>query len=94
MEGLKTLFVEIVGFFVDFVSAVFLSVIPMDMAEIFTQNFNIYLFSDSGWFGQEGIQLSSLFSFSLVLFAFIFLLRLLWKGTKKFITMIFGVFRV
>jgi hypothetical protein len=94
MEGLKTLFIEIVGFFVEFVVDVFMSVIPMDMTEIFTQDFNIYLFSDSGWFGQEGIPLAHLFSFSLVLFAFIFLLRLLWKGTKKFITMVFGVFRV
>jgi hypothetical protein len=56
-------------------------------------SFNIYLFSDTGWFSPS-IPLNDLINMILVTSLFIFLMRLLWKGTKKFINMIFGVFRV
>lgn len=54
---------------------------------------NIYLFSDTGWFNTP-IPLGELAVMIFGTFLFIFFLRILWKGTKKFINMIFGVFRV
>jgi hypothetical protein len=56
-------------------------------------SFNIYLFSDTGWFNTP-IPLGELAVMIFGTFLFIFILRILWNGTKKFINMIFGVFRV
>jgi hypothetical protein len=56
-------------------------------------SFNIYLFSDTGWFSPS-IPLIELINMIVITTLFIFLLRLLWKATKKFINMIFGVFKL
>lgn len=67
---------------------------PVNLDEYFLGvGFNIYLFSDSGWF-TEDIPIMYLLYFILVMIIVIFLIRLLWKGTKKFINMVFGVFKL
>lgn len=55
--------------------------------------FNIYLFSDTGWFNTP-IPFAALAMLIFGIFMFIFILRLLWNGTKKFINMVFGVFKL
>lgn len=88
MDGIANLIGQIVNYFVNMV---------YDLAFYFDAEldytFNIYLFSDTGWFSPS-IPLMDIVVLTTATFIFIFLLRLLWKATKKFITMIFGVFRV
>ncbi len=88
MEGIADLIAYIVNYFVSIVYNI------MFYFESYLQyDFNIYLFSDTGWFSPS-IPLTHLFPLIMGITIFVFVLRLLWKATKKFITMIFGVFRV
>ncbi len=91
-DGIFELFFEIIYTINEKVIGLLYRLAPfMDMTE--NTEFNIYLFSDSGWFSQS-IPLWFLIHFIFTILVFVFLIRLLWKGTKKFINMIFGVFRV
>lgn len=94
MNSIIVLFINIMSECSDAFINILDAVLPNEVTEslIFT-GFNIYLFSDTGWFEQP---IPIIYIISLVMFflLFFFLLRLLWKGTKKFINMIFGVFRV
>jgi len=91
MFSIINLINAIVSVFVDAVYYVFFDI--FDIRGVTSYSFNIYLFSDTGWFN-EPIPIIDLLAISMGIFTFIFLLRLLYKATKKFITMIFGVFRV
>lgn len=94
MSGLVDLFTDIIRTVLEFVVAIITNIFPSLINETFMNNsFNIYLFSDTGWF-TEPIMLIDIFGFIVMLLTFIFLIRIIWKGTKKFINMIFGVFRV
>ena len=75
------------------INGIFMTIFPEGFILLSEVGFNIYLFSDTGWF-TEPIPLLYLLELVLILLSLIFLLRLLWKGTKKFINMIFGVFKV
>ena len=92
MSGISGLLIQIIGSFAGMIYTVFAFIFPDEMTYLETVRFNIYLFSDSGWF-TEPIPILMLFQFGVVIFLLIFLLRLLWKGTKKFINMVFGVFK-
>lgn len=94
MSGLLNLIIEIVEMFATLVYIVYDTVFSK-FALVLNPfpSFNIYLFSDTGWFSQPVSVISVLVLIS-VIFAFIFVIRLLWNGTKKFIKMIFGVFRL
>ncbi len=72
----------------------FTSVFPIHIREVLYHNeVNIYLFSDKGWFNNP-IPIIYIIESVMLFLLFFFLLRLLWKATKKFISMIFGVFKV
>jgi hypothetical protein len=89
--GLIELFINIIEHFlnlVQFVWSYFAGAIPY----LDDFSFNIYLFSETGWF-TEPMPFVVLIYLISGIFMFIFLIRLLWKGTKKFINMIFGVFK-
>jgi len=90
--GLIELFGHIIEYFLYLVMNLY-QLLLNEFAYLENITFNIYLFSDTGWFN-EPIPLFLLFVLIMSTFMFIFLIRLLWKGTKKFINMIFGVFRV
>lgn len=94
MEGITTLIEQIVFFFVNMVDVIFNNVF-IDNLGYFSSSykFNIYLFSDKGWF-EPSLTFYELIMLIMGIFIFIFVLRLLWKGTKKFINLVFGVFRV
>jgi|GEM_PF-6859519 len=93
-EGLILLFIHIMEPLLNVFITVFSFVLPGSTLDfLLDTSFNIYLFSDTGWFTQP-IPLYDMLQIILVILIFIFLIRLLWKGTKKFINMIFGVFRV
>ena len=90
--GLIELFVGIIEYFLTFIQFVwgyFEDTIPY----LDDFSFNIYLFSETGWF-TEPMPFVVLMYLISGIFMFIFLIRLLWKATKKFINMVFGVFRV
>jgi hypothetical protein len=90
--NLVELFVSIIAYFLNLAQHVwfyFAGSIPY----LDNFSFNIYLFSETGWF-TEPMPFEVLIYLISGIFMFIFLIRLLWKGTKKFINMIFGVFRV
>jgi len=89
MGGITDIISDIIMFFVNMVSDI---ISPFELY-LDGLSFNIYLFSDTGWFSRD-IQLFELSLYIMAIFMFIFLLRLLWKATKKFINMVFGVFRV
>lgn len=91
----------IIQLFIDFMTplgASFLEILSGVMPQgvitfLSDTGFNIYLFSDTGWF-TESVPIIILILTIMFFIMFFFLLRLLYKGTKKFINMIFGVFRV
>lgn len=93
MSGITSLIVEIIQFFSHMIYLVFAFILPDEMTYLESIGFNIYLFSDSGWF-TEPIPIVMLFSFVTVIFLLIFLIRLLYKVTKKFIVSVFGVFKL
>lgn len=94
MSGLVDLFTQIISSVLDFVVSIITNIFPSLINETFINTgFNIYLFSDTGWFTNP-IMLIDIFGFVVMLLTFIFLIRILWKGTKKFINVVFGVFRV
>ncbi len=94
MSGLVDLFTEIIRTVLDFVVTIITNIYPSLINDTFVNTgFNIYLFSDTGWFTNP-IMLIDIFGFIVILLTFIFLIRIVWKGTKKFINMIFGVFKL
>jgi len=93
MSGISALLVEVIQFLSNIIYIVFAFILPDEMTYLESVGFNIYLFSDSGWF-TEPLPIIMLFQFGIIIFLLIFLIRLLWKGTKKFINMVFGVFKL
>lgn len=92
-SGITSIIIEIIQSISSMIFYVFAMILPDQMTALEPIGFNIYLFSDSGWF-TEPIPFMILISLIIVVLMFIFLIRLLWKGTKKFINMIFGVFKL
>jgi len=93
-EGLIQLFIDIMGSLASAFYQIVNGVLPEEAIYDLTYNgFNIYLFSDTGWF-TEPIPIVYIIIYVMFFLLFFFLLRLLYKATKKFINMIFGVFRV
>ena len=90
MESIADLIVTIIAVFGDIVFSVY-NVVSQGAFD--NVGFNIYLFSDTGWFTRP-IYIREIVIIICTTFMFVFIIRLLWKGTKKFITMVFGVFRV
>lgn len=62
-----------------------------EQSDFFERPVNISLFSETPIFTTN---MADLLLFITTTIFVVFILRLLWKGTKKFINMIFGVFRV
>jgi len=93
-EGLIQLFIDIMEPLASAFFQILIGVLPQEvLSDLNFNGFNIYLFSDTGWFA-EPIAIIHIICIVMFFLLFFFLLRLLWKGTKKFINMIFGVFRV
>jgi len=92
MDGLINLISQLVTMFSEAIGSIIQST-PLAYMDFLSNSFNIYLFSDTGWFTHP-IPLIELFTFSIILFILIFIIRLLWKGTKKFIRLVLGVFRL
>ena len=93
-DGLIQLFIDIMQPLVTGTAYILRHVLPEEVIGVLVFNeFNIYLFSDTGWF-TEPIPIMYIMFIILFFLIFFFLLRLLWKGTKKLIMMVFGVFRV
>jgi hypothetical protein len=92
-SSISMLLIQIIESFSNMIFTVFAFILPDQMTYLESIGFNIYLFSDSGWF-TEPLPIIMLFQFGIIIFLLIFLIRLLYKGTKKFINMVFGVFRV
>lgn len=93
MSGIAGLLVEVIQTLSHIIYIVFAFILPDQMTYMESVGFNIYLFSDSGWF-TEPLPIIMLCQFGTVIFFLIFLIRILWKGTKKFIKMVFGVFKL
>ena len=94
MDRIIELFINTMSLFYDAFASICGAVLPHEVLTFLSFNgFNIYLFSDTGWF-EEPITISYIIALVMFFWLFFFLLRLLWKGTKKFINMVFGVFRV
>ena len=91
--GISNLLIQIIQAFSVMINDIFMTIFPEGVILLSEVGFNIYLFSDTGWFTRP-IPLLDLYTFVVILLSLIFLLRLLWKATKKFINMIFGVFKV
>jgi len=92
-NGIINLFSEIIETIINGFWLIYNNAIPAEITNYINQtSFNIYLFSEKGWFGNP-IPLGILFYFILFMFLLVFLIRLLWKGTKKFFRLIMGVFR-
>jgi hypothetical protein len=90
--GLIELFISIIEYFLFFIQWIW-SYFAGSIPYLDDFSFNIYLFSETGWF-TEPMPFVVLMYLISGIFMFIFLLRLLWKGTKKFINMVFGVFKL
>jgi len=95
MSGIGNIISDIIIAFIEVVVVVLENVLGTeDLASILVENgFNIYIFSDSGWF-TEPIPIYYMIIYIIIILLFIFLIRLLWKGTKKFIRLVLGVFRL
>jgi hypothetical protein len=91
-DGLIQLFINILNALASAFAQVLEAVFPYELLMTFYTPVNIYLFSDTGWFS-EPIPLIDIINMVMFFIAFFLLLRLLFKGTKKFINMIFGVFK-
>ncbi len=92
-DGLIQLVVEIINEMFNALGILLYNLLPNQLDMLENTEFNIYLFSDTGWFSPS-ISLIDIFAITMITLMFIFLIRLLWKGTKKFISMVFGVFKV
>lgn len=94
MGNIFTILYDIVYFFVEGIMNI-ISNINTDFyfVDILTTTFNIYIFSDTGWFSQP-ITVYDILLNTLTILLLVFFIKLLWKVTKKFINMVFGVFRV
>ena len=94
LSGLVSLLSEIIETILNVFHIIMANVVPNDVMDTLIENsFNIYLFSDSGWFTQP-ILLVDLLYLVLFILLLVFLVRLIWKATKKFINVVFGVFRI
>lgn len=93
-SGIIQFFIDIMIQLSDGFAQILIGVLPQEVITFLNfSGFNIYLFSDTGWF-TEPIPIIIILYLIMFFLLFFFLLRLLWKGTKKFINMIFGVFRL
>ncbi len=92
-DGLIQLLIEIINQMFNALGILIYNLLPHQFDMLENTEFNIYLFSDTGWFSPS-IYLIDIFAITMITLIFIFLIRLLWKATKKFINMVFGVFRV
>lgn len=93
-SGIIQFFIDIMIQLSDGFAQILIGVLPQEVITFLSfSGFNIYLFSDTGWF-TEPIPIIIILNLIMFFLLFFFLLRLLWKGTKKFINMIFGVFKL
>ncbi len=93
-EGIINLFSEIIETIINGFFSIYNNAIPNEITNYIDQNtFNIYLFSEKGMFGQP-LPLGILMYLILFILLLVFLVRLLWKGTKKVISLVMGVFRL
>lgn len=92
-DSIFNLIFDIVNSFVVFVDGLYYQIFPDGLGYFDNLTFNIYLFSETGWFS-EPLYISDVFVLTAGIFIFIFLIRLLWKATKKFINFVFGVFKL
>lgn len=93
-QGIINLFSEIIQTIINGFFSIYNNAIPAEITNYIGQNtFNIYLFSSEGWFTQP-LPLEILFYLILFILLLVFLVRLLWKGTKKFFRLVMGVFKL
>lgn len=93
MDGIINLITQIIETIIRGFMIIFANIFSTTDVYSLTENsFNIYLFSEKGFF-TEPINLMVLIAFILFIFLLVFLVRLLWKGTKKFFSLIMEVFR-
>lgn len=94
MYGIINLITQIIETIMNGFVTIFVNIFSTnsDILSLTENSFNIYLFSEKGFF-TEPINLMDLVGLILFTFLLVFLVRLLWKGTKKFFSLIMEVFR-
>ncbi len=92
MNGIINLITQIIETFISGFFSIVDYIFNYEADFLIENSFNIYLFSEKGWF-TEPINLIVLIKLILFTFLLVFLVRLLWKGTKKFFSLVMGVFK-